>query len=36
MSHVTETLCVNRKNLPQEIIRRKLQRGEHVWQLQTG
>ena len=34
-THVTGTLRANRKGLPQEITRRKLRRGEHVWRRQN-
>ncbi|XP_056645839.1 piggyBac transposable element-derived protein 4-like [Diorhabda sublineata] len=34
-THVTGTLRVNRKGLPQEITRRKLRKGEHVWRRQN-
>lgn len=34
-THVTGTLRVNRKGLPQEITRRKLRKEEHVWRRQN-
>ena len=34
-THVTGTLRVNRKGLPQEITGRKLRKGEHVWRRQN-